>query len=172
MIFSIANVQHAEEINQLVNSAYRGESSKAGWTTEADLLGGQRSDPEGLKEIIQSENQIIILGRDENSNELLACVHLTLTSDGVYLGMLTTRPTLQGSGLGKKMLNEAENRTRAWNAKRIFMSVIEVRKELISFYLRRGFQLTNQFKDFPYGDERFGLPKRDDLRFVIMEKFL
>ncbi len=170
--FTQADESHLQSINELVNSAYRGESSKEGWTTEADLLDGQRIDIQGLRELIEKTDSVILIAEDEDAEELLGCVHLSKEGDSCYLGMLTVAPQLQGQGVGKMLLDEAEALAQFWDCSKIFMTVISIRQELIDWYKSKGFQLTGQKKPFPYGDARFGIPKRPDLEFVVLEKFL
>src|SRR4029453_15041219 len=95
-----ATPEDAPALVALVNSAYRGESSRAGWTTEADLLGGQRVDVEGLAATISTPGNVILV--HEQDDQPIACVHLARTGEDCYLGMLTVRPTRQGAGLGRK----------------------------------------------------------------------
>ena len=155
----------------LVNSAYRGDSSKAGWTTEADLLGGQRVDPQGIAHSIARPGNVILLHPD--AGDLVACVHLERTGDDGYLGMFTVRPTAQGAGLGGRLLAAAEHwATDHWQVRAIHMTVIVQRTELIDWYLRRGYSRTGEHKPFPYGNSRFGLPRRDDLAFEVLRKRL
>ena len=153
----------------LVNSAYRGDSSKAGWATEADLLDGQRVDVEGLTQTIARPGNVILL--HERDQVPVACVHLERTDEDCYLGMLTTRPTTQGAGLGRQMLEAAERwAMEHWSSRTMHMTVIVQRTELIAWYERRGYRRTGERKPFPYGDERFGLPRRDDLAFEVLRK--
>lgn len=153
----------------LVNSAYRGDSSRAGWTTEADLLGGQRIDIEGLTEMMVRPGNVILL--HERDLVPVACVHLERTGEACYLGMLTIHPTLQGAGLGRQMLEAAECwAIEHWSSRTMHMTVIAQRPELIAWYERRGYRRTGECKPFPYGDERFGLPRRDDLAFEVLSK--
>jgi GNAT superfamily N-acetyltransferase len=153
----------------LVNSAYRGESSKAGWTTEADLLGGQRIDVDGLTEIITTPGNIILVHVKDDIP--VACVHLERTGQDCYLGLLTVQPTIQGSGLGRRMLEAAERwALEHWCSRSMHMTVIVQRVELIAWYERHGYSRTGERKPFPYGDERFGLPRRDDLVFEVLCK--
>lgn len=167
----IATAQDAEALATLVNSAYRGESSRAGWTTETDLVGGNRVDAAHLRSEIASPDDVILM--HEAEGELLACVHLQRTAEGCYLGMLTTKPTSQGSGLGRRMLEEAERFAReTWGATEMHMTVITVRSELLAWYERRGYARTGERKPFPYHDERLGLPKRADLEFYVLRKSL
>ncbi|MBS2025039.1 MAG: GNAT family N-acetyltransferase [Deltaproteobacteria bacterium] len=156
----------------LVNSAYRGESSKKGWTTEADLLGGQRTDPVSLGKTMGAPDNVILV--HESEGRLLACVHLEKHGEqGAYLGMLTVEPTLQAGGFGKRLLAAAEEWARTqWGTRSIHMTVIRQRKALIAWYERRGYRLTGETKPWPYGDDSFGLPKVPDLIFEVLEKAL
>ena len=155
----------------LVNSAYRGTSSKAGWTTEAELLGGQRIDPDMLGELVARPDAVVLV--HERAGGIIACVALETGPQGCYLGMLTIRPTLQSAGLGSRLLAAAEQWARAnFGADSIHMTVIEQRAELIAWYARRGYLPTGEYRPFPYGDPRYGLPKRDDLRFAVLLKRL
>ncbi|HEY1033581.1 MAG TPA: GNAT family N-acetyltransferase [Pseudoxanthomonas sp.] len=153
----------------LVTSAYRGDVSKQGWTTEADMLDGQRIDPDVLARDIQRDRSRILLA--ERDGMLLACAHVAEDEGAGYFGMFSVRPDLQGGGVGKAMLAEAERVARdEWRLPAMRMTVIDIRDELIAFYERRGYVRTGIKKPFPYGDERYGIPKRDDLRFEILEK--
>jgi ribosomal protein S18 acetylase RimI-like enzyme len=164
-----AEVADASALVALVNSAYRGDSSKAGWTTEADLLGGQRTDVEGLAATIGKPDNVILV--HEQDRAPVACVHLERTGEDCYLGMLTVQPTAQGAHLGRRMLEAAEQwATRHWSSRAMHMTVIVQRAELIGWYERRGYRRTGERKPFPYGDERFGLPRRDDLVFEVLSK--
>ena len=114
---------------------------------------------------------MILLG--EAGDETLACAHVAAEDGAGYFGMFSVRPSLQGQGIGKAMLDEAERIARDEFAQPAMrMTVIDVRDELIAYYARRGYRRTGVHKPFPYGDERFGIPKRDDLRFEVLEKAL
>lgn len=170
--FQISEAQSgdAEAINQLVNSAYRGESSKQGWTTEADFLAGQRIDPSGILEIIQAPDSKLLLAHDSEKN-LAGCVHLKKISDlEAYLGMLTVKPTLQGRGLGHILLKASEDWAIKENCKSISMTVIAQRPELIHWYERHAYVKTDETSPFPYDNPRFGIPLRQDLYFVVLKK--
>jgi GNAT superfamily N-acetyltransferase len=164
-----ATIADAPALVALVNAAYRGESSKAGWTTEADLLGGQRVDVDRLTETIARPGNVILL--HERDHVPVACVHLDRTGEDCYLGMLTIRPTMQGGGLGRQMLEAAERwAMEHFSSRAMHMTVIVQRTELIAWYERRGYRRTGEREPFPYGDERFGLPRRDDLAFEVLRK--
>ena len=155
----------------LVTSAYRGDVSRQGWTTEADILDGNRIDPDVLLRDIQRPRSRVLLA--ERDGELLACAHVCEEDGAGYFGMFSVNPALQGGGIGKQVIAEAERVVREeWSLPAMRMAVIDIRDELIAFYERRGYRRTGIKKPFPYGDERFGLPKRDDLRFEVLEKAL
>jgi ribosomal protein S18 acetylase RimI-like enzyme len=151
----------------LVNSAYRGESAKKGWTTEADLLGGIRTDKEGIEELLHKQGSVIL--KYTSYGHLLGCVNLQKQQSIMYLGMLTVAPDIQAQGIGRKLLTTAEQFAQAAGCSAIHMTVISVRDELIQWYQRRGYTLTEERKPFPSDNPRFGLPKRE-LEFVVMKK--
>jgi ribosomal protein S18 acetylase RimI-like enzyme len=155
----------------LVTSAYRGDVSRQGWTTEADLLDGPRIAPEVLlRDIARARSRVVVA---ERAGALLACAHVAEEDGAGYFGMFSVRPDLQGAGLGKRLLAETERIAREdWGLPAMRMTVIDLRDELIAFYERRGYQRTGIHKAFPYGDPRYGIPRRDDLRFEVLEKQL
>ncbi|MFM6927468.1 MAG: GNAT family N-acetyltransferase [Bdellovibrio sp.] len=168
--FTQADDSHIDDLVDLINSAYRGDSSKAGWTTEADLLSGQRVDAETIQANIDKEDSVILVAEDDDTGQLLGCVHLEKNGDKCYLGMLTVDPTLQKKGIGKMLLDESEAFAQFWDCTHLYMTVISVRNELIAWYEKHGFRKTGEKKPFPYGNERFGIPKVDNLEFIILEK--
>lgn len=159
----------------LVNSAYRGETSRQGWTTEADYLDGQRTDAATLAaDLAATPGAELLTLRDAPGGELLGTVWLEPVGEGEtwYLGMLTVRPDLQDGRLGRGLLEAAEQAAAAKGARRIRMTVVSIRDTLIAWYRRRGYALTGETRPFPYDDERFGQPKRPDLAFVVLERAL
>lgn len=167
--FRLATPADVAVIVALVESAYRGEISRKGWTTEADLLDGQRTDPVGVAELITKPDSCMLLA--ERDGALLACANLEKRGNAGYFGMFSVRPDLQGAGIGRATLAEAERIARDdWHCQEMQMTVISVRDELIAWYERRGYKRTGVYSPFPYGDARFGIPKRDDLRFELLGK--
>lgn len=171
LAFRAARPADVDALVALVQSAYRGDASRAGWTTEADLLDGQRTDPEGVGRTIADPNSRIVLA--EIDGTLMACAHIECQPRGAYFGMFSVNPKSQGGGIGNQLIAECERIARdEWHCASVFMTVIRQRDELIAWYERRGYAKTGERKPFPYGDPRFGLPKRDDLEFIVLEKKL
>ncbi len=158
-----------EALVALIQSAYRGDASKAGWTTEAHLLSGQRIDAGMLGDQIADERQVILIREDQAGP--LSCVTVERRDGYGYIGTVTVRPAAQGMGLGRDAVAVAETHIRAaWHMNRARMTVIAQRTELIAWYERRGYQNTKETAPFPYDNIRFGEPVRDDLYFVVLEK--
>jgi ribosomal protein S18 acetylase RimI-like enzyme len=169
--FRVAEPADVPALEALVQSAFRGDASRVGWTTEADLLDGQRTDAAALAEIVTSERGGMLIAEDVG--ELLGCCQFERrTADVAYLGMLSVRPSAQTSGVGRALVVEVERRAAEAGAARMRMTVIRQRAELIAWYERRGYRRTGETAPFPYGDERFGVPKVPDLEFVVLEKAL
>lgn len=159
-------------LHALIERAYRGDSARLGWTHEADLLGGQRTDVEELTAILTDPERVMLLAY--HGAALVGCVKLADEGERLaYLGMLSIEPTLQAAGLGRSLVTAAEAEAiRRFEADRMRITVIRQRLELIAWYERRGYVLTGAEAPFPMDDERFGRPRRRDLVFVVMEKTL
>lgn len=172
--FRRAEVRDVPALVPLVESAYRGEASKQGWTTEAELLDGQRTDAQGVSQLLEAPDSAIMVAFDAAAPDtLLACAHIQMHEDGCHFGMFAVRPNLQRGGVGKALLAQCESYAAAeFGAQYMVMWVIWSRAELIAFYERRGYARTGEQMPFPYGDARFGLPKRDDLYFIVLKKAL
>jgi ribosomal protein S18 acetylase RimI-like enzyme len=169
--FRTATEADIADLVELVTSAYRGEASRAGWTTEADLLDGARIDALTLRTDMRRPRSRVVVAPDEAG--LAACALVADEGDAAYFGMFAVRPALQRGGLGSRLLAECERVAREeWALQLMRMTVIDLREPLIAWYGRRGYRRTGIHKPFPYGDERFGVPLRDDLRFEVLEKRL
>ena len=192
IVFRNATLADVSAVVFLVESAYRGDASRAGWTTEADLLDGQRTDEIEIREIIcgahsrirlaeQSPTAVRILDQNQAHTpsqgrvlpHLVGCVRIEHAGDAGYIGMVSVLPTLQSAGIGRQLLHEAERVIRdELRLPRARMTVIGQRDTLIAWYQRRGYSLTGKKENFPYGQPRAGKPRRDDLYFEVLEKSL
>ena len=162
-----ATLADISSLNKLINSAYRGESSKKGWTTEANLIEGLRTTEQELTETIA--NPINTMLKFTENNVIIGCVLLIEKKQQLYLGMLTVSPELQNSGVGKKLLKEAEIHALALGLPKIVMTVISVREELISWYKRNGYIDTETREPFPASDVHI-LITEQPLEFIVLEK--
>ncbi|MFC5435694.1 GNAT family N-acetyltransferase [Rhodanobacter umsongensis] len=168
-VFRAAEAADIAAIVALVESAYRGESGLRGWTTESHLLDGRRTDEADVGALIGRSGSRVLLA--ECDGQLKASCHVERQGEFGYFGMFAVDPVEQGSGLGKRVLAEAERIAREeWHCRGMRMTVIVQREELIAWYGRRGYRRTGEYQPFPYGDERFGIPRRGDLRFEVLRK--
>jgi ribosomal protein S18 acetylase RimI-like enzyme len=166
-LISKATVKNVPDLCLLVNSAYRGESSKKGWTTEANLLKGDRITKDELLKIFQQKGNTILKCTD--NNQIVGCVLLVEKKSELYLGMLTVAPEMQNSGIGKTLLFEAETHALKLNSPKIVMTVISIRQELIAWYNRHGYIATGTKTPFPIADSDTILINQP-LDFIILEK--
>jgi GNAT superfamily N-acetyltransferase len=159
-------------IIELVNLSFRGVGASAGWNSEADFIEGQRLTESLLRDDLAAKPEAFLLTyREDPNGELLGTVWLEPRKDCVwYLGLLTVRSDLQNRQMGRALLTAAEEFAKQRGACRIRMSVVNARDTLIAWYERRGYLLTGETQPFPYNDQRFGRPLRDDLHFVLLEK--
>lgn len=167
-----AVAEDAPALAALVQSAYRGDTSRQGWTTEADLLDGQRVDVAHVLEVVADPGSLLLVLDDAAGP--LACCHVEDRGAGLaYFGMFAVRPGAQGGGTGRRVVAEAERLAVAsFGATQMEMTVIAQRVELIAWYERLGFTVTAETRPFPYGQEQFGTPRRDDLYFAVLTKAL
>ena len=167
---SIADEKDAPALVALLNSAYRGDDSRAGWTTEADLIEGEvRTDEESVREVIATPGSVMLRYRDVEG-AIIGCVNLQEKKGRLYLGMFSVSPRLQGGGVGKCLLGAAEEHARQVGAGSIYMTVISARAELIAWYERRGYEDTGERIPFP--EDGLTGKHRQKLDFVVLEKFI
>jgi ribosomal protein S18 acetylase RimI-like enzyme len=164
-----ATLEDIPRLNELVNSAYRGDTSRKGWTTEADLLDGTRTDESAIKSFFEEPGSTILKCIDEG--KIVGCVRLLKHGNQLYLGMFAVDPSAQSKGIGKKILREAEVEAQKQNCKSIDMTVISDRKELIDWYKRHGYVEVGEKKPMVFDNPSGGIPKKD-LYFITLEKFL
>lgn len=155
-------------ITALLNSAYRGESSKQGWTNEAHLIGGnQRTDEPSLQKVMDDTDSIILKYLNEEQ-KIIGCVNLQLHGSKIYLGLFSVAPQLQGLGIGKQLLNAAEEYANSLQCNTIYMSVIDGREELINWYKRNGYKETGERKEFI--EDAVSGNHLQPLAFIYLEK--
>ena len=164
-----ATLENVSQLNTLINSAYRGESSKKGWTTETNILDGLRTTEEELSETILNPKNTVLKFTD--NNQIIGCVLLVEKEQELYLGMLTVSPELQNSGVGKKLLQQAELHALELGLPKIIMTVISVRNELIAWYKRNGYEDTGVREPFPASDVHIPISE-EPLEFIVMEKII
>jgi ribosomal protein S18 acetylase RimI-like enzyme len=159
-------------LHRLIESAYRGDSARRGWSSEADLLAGQRTDHEDLADILAGPRQAILMAHDQG--DLRGCVMIEGRDQGVgYFGMLSVVPELQSGGVGRALVRAAEAALIArYGVRRVEISVFPQRETLIAWYERLAYELTGATLPFDYDNPRLGIPLRDDLHFVVMAKSL
>lgn len=168
LLFRLAEVADSASIAALVNTAYRGETSRQGWTTEADLLEGLRTTLAEVQRLIETPDTLILIG--VRHDEIVASVCLEYDAEAVHIGMFTVHPVLQGAGVGKQLLTYAESfAQQRWKVKKFLMHVISVRHELIAFYLRRGYRRTGTMRPFPLNPGMWQ-PKMTGLQLELLEK--
>lgn len=170
LTFKVAELVDVPQIVNLINSAYRGEYSRSGWTTEADLLEGRRTNNKEIVDLIRCRKAIILLCKTEQ--QLLGCVCLKYSDFLIELGMLAVEPSHQGIGIGRQLLHHAELlATQTWSCERFVLEVIHCRHELISFYQRRGYRLTGESRVFPV-NPKLWVPKVNNLALIALEKII
>ncbi|HQQ95894.1 MAG TPA: GNAT family N-acetyltransferase [Cyclobacteriaceae bacterium] len=166
---STAYTTDATDLALLINSAYRGDTSRMGWTTEADLLNGGRTDQADLLEKMSHPGHRFL--KYTENGELLGCVYVHADGNRLYLGMLSVKPNWQNKGIGKKLMAASEEQGRLWGCRSVYMLVISERSELVDWYARHGYHETGERRPFHINDIRFGLPKKS-LEFIVLEKAL
>jgi ribosomal protein S18 acetylase RimI-like enzyme len=166
---SYAGPSDIPAIVKLLNSAYRGDSSRKGWTTEADLLQGEiRTDEQEVEKLMNQPGSVFLKYSD--TTNLSGCVNLQQHGDKIYLGMLSVSPHIQARGIGRQLMAAAESHAKKQTCSAIYMTVISVRKELIAWYERLGYKATGETKPFLV-DQKYGIPTQE-LMFLVLQKEL
>ena len=172
IVLEIPDDRQLSEIVVMMNTAFRATDSDRGWSLDVDYIGGERINHSLLREEI-AKGAVYLVARQDETGFIQGCVSLQTTSpDTWYLGSLTVTPALQNSGFGRALLSAAEEYAEKRGAHIIQIAVVHVRQAPISWYERRGYKKTGETRPFPYGDHRYGTPRRSDLRFVVLEKAL
>jgi ribosomal protein S18 acetylase RimI-like enzyme len=162
-----ATIADVPELNFLVNDAYRGENSKKGWATEAHLLEGSRIDEETLRDYFKDPNIILLKYTDENG-KIVGCIYLEARGEKLYVGMASVSPLLQAGGIGRSLLEAAEEQAKQLGCNTLTMTVISIRHQLIAWYERRGYKVTGEILPF-HVDKKFGVPKQP-IELLVLEK--
>ena len=169
MHFRLANITDIPQILDLVNISYRSKTVR-GWTSESEIIDGLRLNESHATTLILKEDSFLILALEQN--ELIGCVHIEYNVNLAYLGLLTIHPNFQNKGLGKILLTHAENFCANYNnITHIEMSVLSLRKELLNFYQRRGYLLTNKIENYPL-HANVGVPKDSNIKVLYLKKAL
>jgi ribosomal protein S18 acetylase RimI-like enzyme len=183
LAFRTATPEDIPLLLPLIKRAYRGDASRAGWTTEADLVADDRIDAAGLLAKISAETGAVLVAtttdtaasEGSGSGSFVSCCEV-LHQPGTgtaYFGLFAVDPLLQGGGIGKTVLAHAEGYARRkWGVGRMEMTVIWTREELIAWYGRRGYVKMGERREFPYEHLVNGKALRDDLWFEVLEKDL
>jgi len=157
----------------LMNLAFRGVGAAAGWNSEAAYIDGDRTNPEMLRQELRDHPHGAFLVAEDGVGRITGSVMLEPLYRNVWqLGSLAVDPAIQNSGTGRSLLAAAEQWAQSAGAATIRMKVVNVRDTLIAWYVRRGYVVSVVTEPFPYGDDRFGTPRRPDLSFVVLEKRL
>jgi ribosomal protein S18 acetylase RimI-like enzyme len=161
--YRIAGPADAPAVRALIESGYRGDSARQGWTNEADLLEGDRTSVEEVAAMIAAPEKRVILA--ERDGALVGTVTITDLGGGkAYMGLLCVSPTLQAGGLGRSLVSEVEAlAAREFGADRMELIVVDVREELIAWYERRGYVRTGELRPFP-------LPMDVPYKMVVLER--
>lgn len=174
LTFRVATAADAPLLQPLVQSAYRGDTSRLGWTTEADLLAGERIDVAGILAKITTPDSTVLIGTDPNGVLTGCCEIVKRSSDIAYFGMFAVDPRRQAGGFGRQVLQFAEDFARSeWGCTTMEMTVIWTREELIAWYKRRGYSVTGERREFPYHElTDGGKALKEDLHFEVLKKAL
>jgi ribosomal protein S18 acetylase RimI-like enzyme len=168
-----ATAVDAKPLSDLINAAYRGAGGRRGWTHEAELISGERARSKDIAAMISDSSTTVLLRRGGDRSPLLGCIAVEMNSTtDCTISMLAVAPEFQTAGLGRALLEDAEQFAAGKGATIAKITVVKQREALLAWYERRGYRRTGAHEAFPYGDDSVGTPLRDDLRFVVLEKRL
>ncbi|MEO6987789.1 MAG: GNAT family N-acetyltransferase [Aquihabitans sp.] len=169
-VIRAATTEDLDLIVSIVAAAYRSTGGQRGWTSEDDLLDGQRADAPMVQAILDDDRSVLLVA--EVHGAVRGCIQLEpLGGDGAHFGLFAVDPTLQSGGVGGALLTAVEDLARQeWGCRWMQLEVLRQRLDLIAWYARRGYEPTGETQPFPYGDERFGQPRRDDLVFEVLRR--
>ncbi len=150
MKFTYATHNDIPTLTSLLNRSYRGDTSRAGWTTEADLLNGKRINEAEFIQLLNDPDSLILIASEDR---VFATIHAHHENESVHFGLFAVEPSLQGGGIGKELLAYAESEAiRKWGVSTAIMEVITHRHELIEYYERRGYVRSGEMIAFPESD--------------------
>lgn len=162
-----ADCSHSQDIADLVNLTYRGN---LGWTRETHIIQGDRTDKREIEAALSNPSAhffVIYQGQ-----KLISCIYVAQETDHAYIGFFSVHPSLQGKGLGKHMLREAELfAVRTMGVRKFMMFVVSQRDELIAFYERRGYGHAGRIESYPL-HSAMGVPKVAGLTIEYLEKVI
>ena len=165
--FRLALPADAASIARLVNAAYRGDEGRAGWTHEMHLIAGERTNEDEVRHLVDMPDTVMLLGVAEG--EIAGSVLLQRQGESAYFGMFVVQPRLQGAGLGRQMIAAVEDFVRrTWAARRLTLTAITLRAELIDYYERRGFRRTGETVPFP--PEAAARARVEGIALAVLEK--
>lgn len=163
----VATLSDVQATSELVNNAYRPKSNLKGWTHESDLISGDRTGPDQIRSLFKAHSYVLLSLLNET---VIACVHVEIEDDVAHIGMLATNPAIQGLGYGKQMLEFAETFSRKnFSVNKYLMKVLLARNELLEFYFRRGYKVTDTKYDYPI-EAGVGQPMVNNLKVGVLEK--
>ncbi|MBY4870142.1 MULTISPECIES: GNAT family N-acetyltransferase [Burkholderia] len=166
--YRLATQHDVDALVELINAAYRPAAGAAGWTHEAALVDGARIGPVQLLETLQAQDSVLIVAATRGA--LAGCIEVRANDDTAYIGTLAVSPSAQDRGLGKGLLNEAEQfASRRWHLAKAVMTVLSARRELIDFYLRRGYVRTGHVTGYPI-NAGVGIPRDAGLTIETLTK--
>lgn len=156
------------ELVDLVQAAYRGEG---GWTTEAHLVDGHRTDAVEVRAMLDDPQVTLLVA--EHDGELVGCSYTRrepADDAGVSraeLGLFAVDPAMQGRGLGGRLLEAQAELLESAGVDVLVIQVLQGRPELQQWYRRHGFAPVGRAVPFAGNPDWL---KVDGLGMDIMER--